>query len=116
MNTPSDGDKSADKSQPSANTTNVPWTGAPAQRPDASEAQLGRAQEAGVNTDARGGPGSAAGSRRAESSASTEAGDSQSVSTEPRSDTRIGKHSSQGLAGAQGSGGAAEREPISRRG
>jgi hypothetical protein len=42
-----------------------------------------------------------------------------SGTTEPRDGTRIGEHSSQGLAGAQGSGGGAERginQPPPRRG
>lgn len=105
--------------EPRENTTNIPWTGAPARRAGASEAELGRAREAGLNTDARGGPGSAARTqpeaKAGERDPSPESGLTDGESTEPRSNTRIGKHSSQGLSGAQGSGGGAERPPRTAR-
>lgn len=94
---------------------NIPWTGAPASRAGASEAELGRARETGVNTDARGGPGSARRAGEPDADPSPEAGLTDSESTEPRERTRIGKPSSQGLAGAQGSGGGAERRPSTPR-
>lgn len=102
MTAPSDDDdKNAHKPQPGENATDVSRTGAP---------------DTDVDADARRDPGTAAGRGGDENSASTVAGEAESVSTEPRADTRIGKHSSQGLAGAQGSGGAAERDPLSPRG
>ena len=90
----------------------VRQTGAPAANAGATEAELGRNHEAGLNTDSRGGIGSAA--RRG---GETEPA-SAPASTQPSDGTRIGEHSSQGLAGAQGSGGGAERgvnQPPPRR-
>lgn len=74
-----------------------------------TDAQRGRAREQGLNTDARGGPGSAREAGRETTDPAPESGLVDTESTEPREHTRIGKASSQGLAGAQGSGGGAER-------
>ena len=104
------------KDIPADDERNIPWTGAPAARAGSSEAELGRARETGVNTDSRGGPGSAtrAGAQGG-TDPSPDSGLVDGESTEPRANTRIGKHSSQGLTGAQGSGGAAERGPNAPR-
>lgn len=80
-----------------------------AARAGTTDAQRGRATEAGLNTDTRGGPGSAERAGRGSHEASPGEGLFDEESTEPRAGTRIGKPSSQGLAGAQGSGGGAER-------
>ena len=80
-----------------------------AERAGTTDAQRGRAKEAGLHTDTRGGPGSAARAGHENHEASPGDGLFDEESTEPRADTRIGKHSSQGLKGAQGSGGGAER-------
>lgn len=75
----------------------------PAARADQSEAELGRANETGLNTDSRGGPGSAT---RAGASVTDPSPDGDgrfnARSTEPREGTRLQHHSSQGLAGAPG--------------
>ena len=78
-----------------------------ADRPGPTDAQRGRATEAGLNTDSRGGPGSAREAGRSETGHGI--GD-DSPSTEPRDGRRIPTQApSQGLAGAQGSGGGARR-------
>ncbi len=86
-------------------------TGIPAgaQAGGITDSQRGRANETGLNTDVRGGPGSAARAGREDRTASPGEGLFDEESTEPRADTRIGHPSSQGLTGAQGSGGGAER-------
>lgn len=100
---------------PSDDERNIPWTGAPASRAGSSEAELGRARETGLNTDSRGGPGSARRAGAQDTDPAAVAGLTDAESTEPRAGTRIGKPSSQGLTGAQGSGGAAERGHKSPR-
>lgn len=67
------------------------------------------AREAGLNTDSRGGPGSARAAGRSDTEPGPDSGLNDRGSTQPRDETRIGQHGSQGLAGAQGSGGGAER-------
>ena len=82
-----------------------------------TDGQRGRATEAGLNTDSRGGPGSAAEAGR---QSTDPAGLYDEESTEPRAGTRLGEHSSQGLFGAEDGGGGeggAERganEPPAR--
>ena len=68
----------------------------------------------GLNTDSRGGPGSAREAGREDAQPSADTGLFDTESTEPRSDTRIGKPSSQGLTGAQGSGGGADPADSAR--
>jgi len=67
------------------------------------------ARETGLNTDSRGGPGSAREAGRKDTEPGPDSGLNDRGSTQPREDTRIGRHGSQGLAGAQGSGGGAAR-------
>jgi hypothetical protein len=67
------------------------------------------AREAGLDTDSRGGPGSARAAGRKDTEPGPESGLNDRGGTQPRDETRIGRHGSQGLAGAQGSGGGAER-------
>ena len=67
------------------------------------------ARETGLNTDSRGGPGSARAAGRPDTEPGPDSGLNDRGSTQPREETRIGHHGSQGLAGAQGSGGGAER-------
>jgi hypothetical protein len=77
-----------------------------ADRPGPTDAQRGRATEAGLNTDSRGGPGSARAAGRSETDPPRDSG----AGSEPRDGERLGTLApSQGLAGAQGSGGGARR-------
>lgn len=85
-------------------------------RPGEAALEQDRPVEAGLNTDSRGGPGSATEARRGPTEPGADSGLFDSRSTEPRSGTRIGEHGSQGLAGAQGSGGGAERGIAQRPG
>src|SRR3954471_15794709 len=81
----------------------VGQTGTPAASAGATEAELARQHTAGLTPASRGGIGAAA-----RGGAGTEPA-AEPGSTQPSDGTRIGEHSSQGLAGAQGSGGGAER-------
>jgi len=77
-------------SNPSSKSSNLPWTGAPAARAGSSEAELGRANETGMNTDSRGGPGSARRADAPEIEPAPQNGFGDAESTEPRQGTRIG--------------------------
>lgn len=67
------------------------------------------AAEAGLNTDARGGIGSASRIETSAAPSTPAAPPPEGRCTEPRQDTRLGQPGSQGLTGAQGSGGGADR-------
>lgn len=94
---------------------NLPAAGAPVRQAGASEFPADRKHEANTDTEGRAGISATTG----EQPQGEEAADGPTVgeslnggpSQQPRDDTRIGKPSSQGLAGAQGSGGGAERGP-----
>ena len=89
--------------------------GAPVRQAGASEFPPDRSHEADADAEESGGSSSATGEQQQAQPTADEPTVGETLnggpSQQPRDGTRIGKPSSQGLAGAQGSGGGAERGP-----